>query len=106
MTIPIGGVGYIECRRSGRKRPDGSWTIVAQRIQRVGDPDIASVWVAGYAYPNTWHGVPDAKRNGWHVKDADGNLLLSSAEGTKIGNGLGECLYMFARKLMEGESRV
>lgn len=84
--------GTVECKRiGGRRLPDGSYPILAYRHDGNGANE---VWQVGYAFQS------DIGRGGWIVRDNDGELLISIAEGTKVGTTLADALYMLEKKLM------
>lgn len=94
--------GAVECRRIGTRQSDGSWQVIAIRADTSG---ANHSWVVGYAHPNTQpDGTADPRRLGWHVRNLDGQMLVSRADGTRLGNTLSDCLYILERTLEQQEA--
>ena len=95
----------VTCRRIGSKytttwpggRTATGYTVLAEREP---DPDgRVERWTAGFITQVTdnW-----GRKRGWIVLDTDtGVTIFGAGESTRIGNGLGDCLYLFADRLQE-----
>lgn len=101
----MSGALKLACRRHGRPGPvpgreASGYLVTVMLVDERGIYLGGPTPTVGYAVKAHRGRVPTCQ-GGWIVVDTAGEVLLGLGQSTKIGEGLGDCLYMLARHLEE-----